>query len=104
MMKIDDKLLVSTSHFLRKDNTSLVKLLKAVSEAGSSDNEGISTRMLCASSGLGRSYGLKVIARASKEGYITRTGKDNTSGGGKARVVKLTKKGRMLLKKLDSGE
>jgi hypothetical protein len=96
----------SPSDFLRKDNAALVRLLKAVSSseaAGSSssdDDEGISTRMLCTSSGLGRSYGLKLIARATDEGYITRTGKDNTSGGGNARVVKLTKKGKKLLSEL----
>jgi hypothetical protein len=84
--------------FFRKDNSSLVRLLKVVRKAGP---EGIGTRMLCVEAFGSKSYGLRVIARAELEGYITRTGKYNKKGGGPKRINRITDKGRLLLDQLN---
>src|SRR5688500_18811914 len=92
---------ISVSDFLRKDNAALVHLLKVIRKAGGTD--GLSTRMLCTEAFDSRSYGLRVIERAHKDGYITRTGEYNKSGGGAKRINKITKKGIKLLKQLGEG-
>jgi DNA-binding MarR family transcriptional regulator len=57
--------------------------------------------MLCDKAFDSRSYGLEIIKRAEKEGYIVRTGgKRNKKGGGLKRVSRLTEKGRLLLEQL----
>jgi DNA-binding MarR family transcriptional regulator len=89
----------SLSDFLRKDNTALVHLLKVVRKAGP---DGISTRKLCIRAFDSQSYGLRVIERAEKEGYIIRTGKRKKKGGGRKRISRLTEKGRLLLEQLSS--
>jgi hypothetical protein len=89
---------VPIAEFLRKDNAALVHLLKQVQKAGP---DGIGTRMLCDKAFDSRSYGLEIIKRAEKEGYIVRTGgKRNKKGGGLKRVSRLTEKGRLLLEQL----
>jgi hypothetical protein len=88
----------SLSDFLRKDNAALVHLLKVVRKAGP---DGLSTRKLCDKAFDSRSYGLDIIKRAEKEGYIIRTGKRNKKGGGTKRIAKLSEKGRLLLEQLE---
>jgi hypothetical protein len=85
------------SDFLRKDNAALVHLLKVVRKAGPG---GISTRKLCDKAFDSRSYGLIILKRAERDGYIVRTGKRNKKGGGKKRVVTLSEKGERLLNQL----
>lgn len=89
----------SLSDFLRRDNAALVHLLKVIQKAGP---DGISTRKLCIRAFDSQGYGLRIIERAEKEGYITRTGKRNKRGGGPKRVSRLAEKGKQLLEQLAS--
>jgi hypothetical protein len=92
---------VAAADFLRKDNESLVKLLRVIrTEERGYHPKGLSTRRLCIRAFNSQRYGLLSIERAEKEGYITRTGDKTNQGGGRARIVKLTDKGRGLLKEL----
>ena len=88
----------SLSDFLRRDNAALVHLLKVIQKAGP---DGISTRKLCIRAFDSQSYGLRVIERAEKEEYMTRTGKRMKKGGGRKRVSRITEKGKMLLEQLN---
>lgn len=92
---------VSAEDFLSsKDNAALVKLLKVVRDTP--DPEDRSTKKLCWKAFNLQSRGLHLIERAERLGLIERTGHKMPGGRGKARVVNLTKRGKLLLEKLNN--
>jgi hypothetical protein len=89
---------VSHSDSLRKDNSSLIRLLKVIEQAG---KDGISTTKLCEQAFKSRNYGMRVIKKAYDDGYIKRFGKNKR---GHDKVNYLSDKGEELLNLLEKNE
>src|SRR5215216_5127440 len=89
---------VSPSDFIRM-NGGLVRLLRDIQKAGPS---GIPTRRLCEQVFNSRTYGMKMIYKAKRDGYIKRVIQPKPSGqkGNHLTVNYLTPKGLQLLDKL----
>src|SRR5262245_50293559 len=96
--------------FLSRYHPSLIHFLtELVRTQALGDEDLLSTRALCERVFHSRSYGLRIIKWAEKDGYITRTEGSSQNwkvagrkrrGGGKSRVCKVTQKGLGLLEQL----
>jgi hypothetical protein len=80
-------------------NKGLVRLLKYVNEAGAM---GISTRKACHDVFNSRTYGMKVIQRAEKLGYILREEEPPIERGAWFVINRITPKGKKLLSQMDT--
>jgi hypothetical protein len=80
-------------------NRGLVRLLKYVDEAGTL--KGVSTRKACKDVFNSRTYGMKVIQRAQRLGYITREEEPPIERGAWFVINRITPTGSALLEKLE---
>ena len=78
-------------------NKGLVRLLKYVNKA---DTGGVSTRKACKDVFNSRTYGMKVIQRAEKLGYIKRDEKPPIERGAWFVMNRITPTGKKLLSQL----